>query len=166
MAIVFASFLDLTSGESNVLTLNPDQIKDGQTPAIASTKIPGTSHPTVGVGAGGSRIITFKLRIARTLELQQVSYVRDQVSWFRAVLSPYPVSAFQTSTWTPLQFKWGELYDLPVVLRSLDVTWLFFRGVDALPEFCDVDFQMEEISAETITTPEVRFQNKGFIRYL
>ena len=166
MATTFAAFLDLTSGEQNVLTLNPNEIKDGSAPKAESTPVPGGSHPQIGIGAGGARMITFKLRIARTQEIERLTYVRDQISWFKSVLSPYPISSFQQFTWTPLQFRWGDLYDLPVVLRGFDTTFLHFRPEDALPEFADADFRLEEVAPETITSPEIRFENKGFVRYL
>lgn len=166
MPVVKMNFVDLTNLESLEMDLNPDAITDSRTPDISSTNIPGASHPRVNVGSGGPRVIQFTLRIARLNLLDSESIVKDQIAWLHSVTTPYVNESFDQHFWTPLQFRWGSLYDLPVLLRSVSANMQFFRGIDALPEWADVDLQLEELAPETVSSPDVRVQDKGFVRFI
>lgn len=165
MTVIRAAFVDLTNGDRIDLSFNPDTITDSKSVDVNSPIIPGTSHPRTSVNAAGSRILNFTVRLVRLRELEPISIVRDQVSWFYSVVSPYPGNSFEEKIFTPIQFVWGELYDLPVIIRSVECEFLYFRGTDALPEWADLTLQLEELSSTVIFNPQIRTNNSAFIRY-
>lgn len=166
MTVIQGAFVDLTNGDRLDLVFNPDVVADSLKSEVSSPVVPGASRPRTTVTAGGIRLINFTLRLVRINELDPLSIVADQVSWFYSVQSPYPGNTFDEQSFTPIQWVWGELYDLPVVIRSTEATFQYFRGPDALPEWADVDLQLEELSPETIFTPEIRTSRQAFVRFL
>lgn len=166
MSVVQSAFVDLTNGDRLDLTFNPDQIQDSLRSEVDSPIIPGASRPRTSVSAGGLRLINFTVRLARVNNLEPVTIVRDQISWFYSVQSPYSGNTFDEQIFTPIQWVWGDMYDLPVVIRSAESSMLYFRGEDGLPEWADMELQLEEISPDTIFTPEIRTSNQAFVRFL
>lgn len=163
---VKAAFIDLTNLDRFDFDYNPDMIDDGKGNDVDSPIIPGASLPRTTVNAGNARIINFTVRLARSLPSDALTLVRDQSSWLMSVMSPYPTSSVDQEVFTPLQFVWGDLYDIPVILRKARTKHLYFRPEDALPEWADMELSLEVLSAETINTPEIRNDNQGFVRYL
>ena len=166
MAEVQAQFQDLRTLERITLTLNPDMVQDAKGLSGPVTPIPGKGNPQVSAGAGGVRTINLQLRIARLIPDLPDSYVKDTVSWFYSVLNPYIDSKYDQHKWTPVQFKWGDLYDIPVRVRRVESKFPLFQYATALPEYADTILALEEVSVENISTPEIRTDGQGFVRFL
>lgn len=166
MPEVKASFVDLRTLDQLVLVHNPDEIEDAKDVKGPNTSIPGRSHPKIHTGSGGLRTLDFTLRIARTLSDQPLSFVKDSVAWLQSLLYPYIDTNFEQHDWTAVQFKWGDLYDLPCIVRSANAKFPLFDYETALPEYADVALRLEEVTADSIDSPSVRTAGTSFIRFL
>ena len=160
------SFMDLLTGDTLTLDLNPDEVTMAQGVEGGSVPIPGTTIPRSTTGAGGVQSISFTVRLARLSSLDPETIVKDQVSWFFSLNAPLSGGEIGQNQWTPVQFVWGELYDLPVKVASVSSNFLQFRTLSALPEWADVSLTLEALAIGQIFAPDVRTGNKAFARFI
>ena len=162
-----AIFVDLTEPSDRLeVNYNPDQILDSRRPRVESTDVPGSGIPKVTVGSGGERAIQFTMRLAARDENDPLDIVLKHANWLQSLTFPYIEESFVNQFWTAVQFKWGDLYDLPVIIRAADVTYLQFDTKTALPLWADARMTLQPIADVNISVSEVRYERAGQVRYI
>ena len=164
--VVRASFQNLRTMEKLTLEYNPDEVNEGRTLHTEDSVVPGVSHSTISIGAGSDDPITFTIRLARTLALQPIDYVKKQVAWLKALTFPYEGDTPIGLSWSAVQFKWGELYDLPCIIKQCRAKFISFNGPTAQPDVADVELTLQPISLRSIPAPDVISNDYSFVRYL
>ena len=106
------------------------------------------------------------MRVARLNALDPLTHVRDKIAWLQSLTYPYVNDDLQSHAWTAVQFVFGDFYDLPCIIRNVTTSFLHFDSNTLLPEWADVDIQLEEQAPSSISVPEVRQDNASFVRFL
>ncbi len=166
MTVTKGYFIDLKSLDRFEFQFNPDNIQDSKESEIEQIKIPGASHPRVSWGSGGARTISFDLRIALLNESDGADYVKNQVEWLQSLEYPREDPGYEQSRPPYVQFVMGLLYDLPCIVRKMNVRYPELDNRTLLPEYADINMTMEEVALESVFLGNVRDGSQSNIRYL
>jgi len=159
-----AYFIDLNDPNNRYeFDFNPE-VGDKRGGDFPSEKIPGASHEQAVWGSGSARPLNCKARIVRLTNDLPPDHVKNQVNWLFAMTYPEESDDFDSARPPYLKFIMGALYDLPVRLKDVSITWGILDPKTLLPEHADATFVLEEVALQTIYKQDVLSNGSAFQR--
>lgn len=141
--------VNLATWQSLTFQYNPPDIADDRTLEAQTIQVVGASHPRIVPVSGGSRVISFQLLFYYYKKSLTEKFVKQQCSWLQGLT--YPLNSELVGVvFPPVQFSYGDLYDLTVRVKSASVKYPgTFQRKSLLPSRATVDLQLEEM----VTSP-------------
>jgi len=134
---------------------NPGEITDDTGLQAKDVVIVGGSHPKMIPAAGGERAINFQLYFHWTSVLQEQKEVKERCQWLQSLR--YPIASEKGNFFPPVQFVYGDLYDLTVRVMKVRVKYPGrFDATTLLPWRAFVDITLKEQVSELVTLSRAR----------
>ena len=147
---------DYENGEYLEFIINPDNISDNKSNSFAVLSTPGTSNPLIQWSSGGKRTVSFKLKLYRT---QDNNEIQQKVRWLQSLQYPeYGSDGRVILGPHRVLFIFGDTYasDKKWIVESVKVQYGNLWSRELVPYGAEVDITLMEWNEEPISYQSFR----------